>query len=66
VIEAKEETPVKYLKVVKGCSSKKVTQPADQLKHLYTNVNSMGNKQEELEVTTLLERYDLVVITETC
>ena len=27
--------------------------------------SSMGNQQEELEVTTLLESYDLVAITET-
>ena len=29
------------------------------------NEQSMGNKQEELEATMLLESYDLVVITET-
>jgi len=55
---------VKYLKGGKRCSSKKVTQPADQLKHLYTNACSIGNKQGELEDTMLLESYELVV-TET-
>lgn len=47
------------------CSSKKVTHPTAQLKCLYTNACSMGNKQEELEATMLLESYNLVAITET-
>lgn len=34
----------------KGCSSKKVTQPAAQLRHPYTNAGSTGNKQEEFVV----------------
>ncbi|KAK4830595.1 hypothetical protein QYF61_012021 [Mycteria americana] len=57
-------TLVKYLKGIKGCSSKKVTRPTAQLKCLYTNAGSMGNKHEELEATVLLESYDLVAITE--
>ncbi|KAK4819205.1 hypothetical protein QYF61_026821 [Mycteria americana] len=65
VIGANRETPVKYLKGIKGCSSKKVTWPTAQLKCLYTNACSMGNKQEELEATMLLESYKLVAITET-
>ncbi|GAB0203436.1 hypothetical protein GRJ2_002809200 [Grus japonensis] len=65
VIGANRETLVKYLKGIKGCSSKKVTWPTAQLKCLYTNAHSMGNKQEELEATVLLESYDLVAITET-
>ncbi|PKU45862.1 rna-directed dna polymerase from mobile element jockey-like [Limosa lapponica baueri] len=36
-----------------------------KMKCLYTNACSMGNKQEELEATVLLERYDIVAITET-
>ncbi|KAK4816205.1 hypothetical protein QYF61_012670 [Mycteria americana] len=40
-------------------------QPTAQLKCLYTNARSMGNKQRELEATMLQESYDLVVITET-
>jgi len=51
---------VKYPKGNKGCSSKKVTQPTVQMKCLYTNAHNMGNKQEELEATMLLESYDLV------
>ena len=65
VIGANRETAVKYLKGIKVCSSKKVTQPTAQLKCLYTNAHSMGNKQEELEATMLLESYDVVAITET-
>jgi len=36
-----------------------------QLKCIYTNARSMGNKQEELEAITQQESYDLVAITET-
>jgi len=56
---------VKYLKGIKGCSSKKVTRPTAQMKCLYTDAHSMGNKQEELEATMLLESYDFVATTET-
>ncbi|GAB0209703.1 hypothetical protein GRJ2_003436000 [Grus japonensis] len=36
-----------------------------QLKCIYTNACSMGNKQEELEAIVQLENYDIVAITET-
>ncbi|KAM9590717.1 uncharacterized protein ACIBXB_005842 isoform 1-T1 [Morphnus guianensis] len=36
-----------------------------QLKCIYANAHSMGNKQEELEATVQQDRYDLVTITET-
>ncbi|KAK4827580.1 hypothetical protein QYF61_019482 [Mycteria americana] len=36
-----------------------------QLKCLYTNARSMGNKQEELEAIVRQENYDMVAITET-
>ncbi|OPJ81218.1 hypothetical protein AV530_017088 [Patagioenas fasciata monilis] len=62
IIEANRETPVKYFKGSKSCTSKNVMWPTAQLKSLYTN---MGNKQEELEATMLLEGYILVAITET-
>ncbi|KAK4825362.1 hypothetical protein QYF61_026881 [Mycteria americana] len=65
VTGANRETPVKYLKGIKGCSSKKVTRPTAQLKFLYANACNMGNKQEELEATLLLESHDLAGITET-
>jgi len=56
---------MKHLKGNKGCSSMKVTQPTAQMKRLYTNAHGMGNKQEELEATVLLESCDLIAITET-
>jgi len=62
VIGANRKTPVKYLKGIKGCSSKKVPQPVAQLKSLYANACSMGNKEEKSEATMLLESYDLVAI----
>jgi len=65
VIGAKRESPVKHLKGIKGCSCEEVTRPTAQLKCLYTNAHSMGNKQEELEAIVLLESYDLVARTET-
>jgi len=33
--------------------------------HEHMQQGSMGNKQEELEATMLLESYDLIAITET-
>ncbi|KAK4831181.1 LOW QUALITY PROTEIN: hypothetical protein QYF61_015913 [Mycteria americana] len=46
---AQRETPMKCLKARMGCSSMKETRTTAQLKCLYTNAHSMGNKQEELE-----------------
>ncbi|KAK4806160.1 hypothetical protein QYF61_001083 [Mycteria americana] len=62
---AKRETPVKCLKARKGCSSMKEARTTAQLKCLYTNARSMGNKQEELEAIVRQENYDMVAITET-
>jgi len=56
---------MKHPKGNKGCSSAKVTRPTTQMKCLYTNAHSMGNKQEELEATMLLESCDLIALTET-
>ncbi|KAK4810724.1 hypothetical protein QYF61_007698 [Mycteria americana] len=61
----KRETPVKCLKARKGCSSVKETRMTAQLKCLYTNARSMGNKQDELEAIVHQENYDMVAITET-
>ncbi|PKU49676.1 mitochondrial fission process protein 1 [Limosa lapponica baueri] len=36
-----------------------------QLKCIYTNARSMGNKQEQLEAIVQQENYDIVAITET-
>ncbi|KAK4825246.1 hypothetical protein QYF61_025645, partial [Mycteria americana] len=57
--------PVKRLKAHKGCSSMKETRTTAQLKCLYTNARSMGNKQEELEAIVHQENYVMVAITET-
>ena len=62
---ANKKIPMKRLKGKKGCSAMKVTRPTAQMKCLYTNARSMGNKQEELEAIVLLESYDLIAITET-
>ncbi|KAK4811010.1 hypothetical protein QYF61_015714 [Mycteria americana] len=64
-IGAQREMPVKRLKEHKGCSSVKETWTAAQLKCLYTNARSMGNKQEELEAIVHQENYDMVAIMET-
>jgi len=40
VIGANVETPVKYLKGIKGCSSKTVTRPTAWLKCLYINATA--------------------------
>jgi len=42
-----KEVSVKHPKGNKGCSSVKVTWPAAQMKCLYANACSMGNKQKE-------------------
>ncbi|KAK4822159.1 hypothetical protein QYF61_010420 [Mycteria americana] len=63
-IGAQREMPVKRLKAHKGCSMKE-TRTTAQLKCLYTNARSMGNKQEELEAIVHQENYDMVAITET-
>jgi len=65
VVGANKETPGKHTKGNKGCSTKKVTRPTAQMKCLYMNAGSTGNKQEELEATVLLESYDLIAVTET-
>ena len=64
VVKANSQTAVKHLEGIKVCSSEKVTWLTAQLKCLYTNSDSMGNKQE-IEATMLLESYDLIAITET-
>lgn len=39
--------------------------PAAQLKCLYTNTQSFGNKQGDLESTVLLGNHNVVSVTET-
>ncbi|KAK4829639.1 hypothetical protein QYF61_005850 [Mycteria americana] len=43
----------------------KETRTTAQLKCLYTNARSMGNKREELEAIVHQENYDIIAITET-
>ncbi|KAK4830584.1 hypothetical protein QYF61_011819 [Mycteria americana] len=50
---------------IRASPHKKVTGSIAQLKCLYTNARSMGNKQEELEGIVQQENYDIVAITET-
>ncbi|TRZ11478.1 hypothetical protein HGM15179_015625 [Zosterops borbonicus] len=57
VMEVNRKTPGKYLKGIKECSSRKVTQLTAQLRCLYTKARGMDNKQEEWEATMLLESY---------
>lgn len=45
-------------------SSKKVMRSEAQLKCLYVNACSMGNKQDQLEAMVQLENCDLTAITE--
>jgi len=63
--ERNSENQGKYLKGIKGLSCRKVTRPAAQLKCLYTNAQSLGNKQEELEATVLQENHNTVAATKT-
>jgi len=65
VVGVNKEASVKHLKGNKGCSSMKVTRLKTQMKCPYMNTHSMGNKQEDLEATMLLESYDLIALTET-
>lgn len=44
--EGSGENQGKYFKRIEVLSSKEVTRPASQLKCLYSNVHSLGNKQE--------------------
>ncbi|KAK4810454.1 LOW QUALITY PROTEIN: hypothetical protein QYF61_004234 [Mycteria americana] len=50
---------------MRASSSKRVMWLIGQLKCLYTNACSTGNKQEELVAAAQMEHYDLIAITET-
>ena len=65
VLGTNKETPVKYLKGIRVCSSKRMIWSISQLKCVYTNACSMDCKQEDMETTVQLERCDLIAITET-
>ena len=57
--------PRSFPRGIREGSSENATRPIAKLKCLYTNVHSMGNKQEELETMAQLGKYDLIAITET-
>ena len=47
---------------IRASPPEKVSESVTQLKCIYTNARSMGNKQEELEAIAQLENCDIVVI----
>ena len=61
--ESSGENQGKYLKGMKELSFKKVTRSSAQLKFLYANAHSLGNKEEELEASVIRENHNIVVIT---
>jgi len=50
---------------IRASPTKKVVGSIGQLKSIYTNAYSMGNKQEELEAIVQQEKYNIIAITET-
>ncbi|KAK4822638.1 hypothetical protein QYF61_018590 [Mycteria americana] len=50
---------------IRASPPKKVSGSIAQLRCIYYNTRSMGNKQEELEAIVQQENYDIVAITET-
>ncbi|KAK4810854.1 hypothetical protein QYF61_008826 [Mycteria americana] len=64
VLETTEVPENSYIGI-RASPPKKVAGSIAQLKGIYTNARSMGNKQEELEAIVQLENYDIVAITET-
>lgn len=60
IIEAIRETPVKYLRGIQGCPSKKVIELTAQLKGPYTSAHN----EHELEATVLLESCDPLAFAE--
>ncbi|GAB0199663.1 hypothetical protein GRJ2_002431700 [Grus japonensis] len=55
----------RYIKRIPATPANKSTSSGAQLKCLYANARSMGNKQEELETCVCLQGYDIIGITET-
>ncbi|GAB0200352.1 hypothetical protein GRJ2_002500600 [Grus japonensis] len=55
----------RYIKRIPATPANKSASLGAQLKCLYVNTRSMGNKQEELEMCVRLQGYDLIGITET-
>ncbi|TRZ08903.1 hypothetical protein HGM15179_018207, partial [Zosterops borbonicus] len=59
------EAPVNGHAGIRASPHKKVAGSKAQLKSIYTNARSMGNKQKELEATVHQQNYDIVAIMET-
>ncbi|GAB0186642.1 hypothetical protein GRJ2_001129500 [Grus japonensis] len=59
------ETLREYIKGIPATPANKSASSGAQLKCLYTNTWSMGNKQEELDTCAHLQGYDLIGIMET-
>lgn len=64
ILGNRREKPQIYPEAIWKGFSMKVTWPIAHLKCIYTNVCSMGNKQEEMDAIVLLENYDLISIME--
>ncbi|GAB0186348.1 mitochondrial enolase superfamily member 1 [Grus japonensis] len=58
------ETLGRYIKRIPATPANKSASLGAQLKCLYANARSMGNKQEDLETCVCLQGYDLIGITE--
>ncbi|GAB0207912.1 hypothetical protein GRJ2_003256900 [Grus japonensis] len=58
------ETLGRYIKRIPPTPANKSASSGAQLKCLYANTRSTGNKQEELETCVCLQGYDLIGITE--
>ncbi|GAB0208750.1 hypothetical protein GRJ2_003340700 [Grus japonensis] len=54
----------RYIKRIPATPANKSASSGAQLKCLYANARSMGNKEEELETCVCLQGYDLIGITE--
>ncbi|GAB0205782.1 hypothetical protein GRJ2_003043800 [Grus japonensis] len=59
-----EVTLGRYIKRIPATPANKSASSGAQLKCLYANAQSMGNKQEELETCVFLQRYDVIGIIE--
>jgi len=59
------ETPENSHTGLRASPPKKVAKSVEQLKCIYTNIHSTGNKQEELKAIVQLENYGRIAVTGT-
>ena len=64
ILGNRREKPQIYPEAIWKGFSMKVTWPIAHLKCIYTNICSMGNKQEEMDAIVLLENYDVISFKE--